>query len=153
MPPSSGAELLVPTTEIGVMLRLCLALVVGGLVGWERERKSKPAGLRTHMLVSLGSAIFVLAGLQTGAVAITADVLSRVIQGVTTGIGFIGAGEIFQQSKDSEPNQIRIRGLTTASAIWVSASLGVTSACGLWTISLMGALLTLIVLKLFKRFE
>ena len=102
-------------------LRLCLAAVLGAIVGSDRERMGKPAGLRTHMLVSLGAAAFVLFAAEAG---MTVADASRVIQGVATGIGFIGAGAILKRS-DAED----IQGLTTAAGLWVTAAIG--SAVGL----------------------
>ncbi|NEQ30599.1 MAG: MgtC/SapB family protein [Leptolyngbya sp. SIO4C5] len=127
-------------------------MLFGAVIGWERESHNKPAGLRTHMLVSFGSALFVLSSIQTGAVAQSADVLSRVIQGVASGVGFLGAGEIVQQSR-SESDRIRIRGLTSAAAIWTSAAIGVVSACGLWLIGLIACVVTLTILFVFRRLE
>ncbi|NEQ23388.1 MAG: MgtC/SapB family protein [Microcoleus sp. SIO2G3] len=131
-----------------VLLRLVLALAVGGLIGFERQIDRKPAGLRTHMLVSLGAAVFVLAGLEGG----TADSgdYTRIIQGITTGIGFLGAGEIISRS---DRRKVQVRGLTSAAAIWVSAALGVAIGCGLWFVGLAGALLTLFVLWGVKQVE
>lgn len=148
----TGIELLHPVEWPDMLFRLILALFLGGVIGWEREINSKPAGLRTHMLVSLGAAIFVMTGIQTGMVRETADTMSRIMQGIITGIGFLGAGEIFRISRDGA-EQVRVRGLTTAAAIWMSTALGVASACGLWLMSLFGAGLTVIVLQGLKRIE
>nr|WP_199333725.1 MgtC/SapB family protein [Oculatella sp. FACHB-28] len=131
---------------------MSLAIFAGALIGWEREAAEKPAGLRTHMLVSFGSAMFVLTSIQTGAVEQSADVLSRVMQGVIAGIGFLGAGEIFSTTR-SDSDQIRVKGLTSAAAIWVSASLGVVMGCGLWQLGLLGAGMTFLILWGVKKFE
>jgi putative Mg2+ transporter-C (MgtC) family protein len=136
-----------------VLSRLFLASVFGAVIGLEREIRSKPAGLRTHMMVSLGAALFVLVPLQFGTGEEVTDALSRVIQGVSTGIGFLGAGEIVRQSYREDTGQIRIRGLTSAAAIWVSAAIGVVVGCGLWEIALIGTVLSLMILSLLKRFE
>lgn len=148
----TGIQLLYPIPWWDMLLRLGLAVVIGGMIGWERELEDKPAGLRTHMLVSLGSALLVMTGIQTGMVQETADTMSRIIQGIVTGIGFLGAGEIFSSSR-TESGAIRIRGLTTAAAIWVSTALGVAAGCGLWLMSLTGAALTVIILQGLKRLE
>lgn len=103
-------------------LRLGLAAVLGAIVGYDRERMGKPAGLRTHMLVCMGAALFVLAPAESG-MAI-AD-LSRVIQGLAAGIGFLGGGAILKLSAERE-----ILGLTTAATIWMTAALGVTVGLG-----------------------
>ena len=121
-----------------VLLRLISAVLLGAIVGFEREKAGKPAGLRTHILVCLGTAIVVLAC--TGA-KMNMDGLSRVIQGIVTGIGFIGAGSILKLDKERD-----IQGLTTAAGLWMTAAIGV--ACGLGTIglALIATVLTLIVL-------
>lgn len=135
-----------------ILFRLCIALLSGAVIGLERQLRNKSAGLRTHMLVSLGAAIFTLIPLSTVELQPSADSLSRVIQGIAAGVGFLGAGEILHESsKDSQRPEVH--GLTSAAAVWVSASLGVTAGCGLWQLALMGALLTFIVLNVFKRLE
>jgi putative Mg2+ transporter-C (MgtC) family protein len=134
-----------------VMLgRLAIALCVGGVIGWNRQLHNKAAGLRTYMLVSLGSALFVLVPLQIE--PRSSEALSRIIQGVATGIGFLGAGEILHRSRQT-PRKPTVVGLTSAAAVWVAAALGVAAGCGLWQLSLIGALLTLIILSVVKRLE
>ncbi|MEH2240235.1 MgtC/SapB family protein [Nostoc sp.] len=137
---------------LNISFRLCIALLLGAIIGIERQIRRKPAGLRTHMLVSLGSAIFTLIIMQTGASQSTHDALSRVIQGISAGVGFLGAGEIVRQSSQ-ESQQPEIHGLTSAAAIWVSAGLGIAAGCGLWQLGLIGALLTFLVLNVFRRLE
>lgn len=129
----------------GISLRLGIALVVGAIIGLERETKQKPAGLRTNMLVSFGSALIVLVPIEIGAAQQNVDILGRAISGVISGIGFIGGGTILRESK--------VRGLTSAAAIWVSAALGITVGCGLWLLGLVGALVTWIILRLFDKWE
>lgn len=124
-----------------ISVRLAMAVIVGGLVGYEREASGHAAGLRTHMLVSLGSAIFILVPLQAGMEL--AD-LSRVMQGVVAGIGFLGAGTIIKM-QDKE-----IRGLTTAASIWLTAAIGVACGLGHGLTALLCALLALIVLAVVK---
>lgn len=141
-----------PNDWFGLIFRLSLALLIGAIIGLDREIKDKPAGLRTHMLVSLGSAIFVLLPILIGVAEQSADALPRVIQGITTGVGFLGAGEILQESQP-QAGKWKIRGLTSAAAIWISAALGSAAGCGLWRISLVGAVLTWVVLRVFKKFE
>jgi len=125
--------------------RLCLAALVGALPGWQRERVQVAAGMRTHMLVSLGSAIFVMTALDAG--ASVADT-TRVVQGVATGIGFVGAGAILKSTQNQE-----IRGLTTASSVWLTAGLGTAVGIGRIWIPLFGSLLALVILALLRRFE
>ncbi|MEA5578559.1 MgtC/SapB family protein [Anabaena sp. UHCC 0451] len=137
---------------LNICFRLCLALLIGGIVGLERQIRRKPAGLRTHMLVSLGSAVFTIVAIQVGGEKINADALSRVIQGIAAGVGFLGAGEILRESSQKSQS-VEIHGLTSAAAIWVAAALGIASGCGLWQLGLIAALLTVVVLHLFKKIE
>jgi putative Mg2+ transporter-C (MgtC) family protein len=138
-------------SDLGQMiLRLCCALAAGGMIGWERELQEKPAGLRTNMLVALGAAVVVLAGLQLAKTGIAGEneaaAASRIIQGVVGGIGFLGAGTILQ-SRHS------IHGLTTASALWLSAALGVASGLGLYKLTITAAVLGIVVLTVFALVE
>ncbi|MCA1617800.1 MAG: MgtC/SapB family protein [Acidobacteria bacterium] len=97
---------------VHVLVRLLAATLLGAVIGIQRERAGKPAGLRTHMLVTLGTAVFVLA---CAGVGMSSDGLSRVIQGIITGIGFIGAGSILKLSEERD-----VRGLTTAAGVWMT---------------------------------
>ncbi|MDF5737582.1 MULTISPECIES: MgtC/SapB family protein [unclassified Nostoc] len=137
---------------LNISFRLCLALLIGAIIGLERQIRHKPAGLRTHILVSLGSAMFTLIIMQTDGSQSSHDALSRVIQGIAAGVGFLGAGEIVRQSSQ-QTQQLQIHGLTSAAAIWVSAALGIAAGCGLWQLGLIGAVLTFLVLNVFKRLE
>ncbi|BCL35659.1 hypothetical protein NSMS1_21060 [Nostoc sp. MS1] len=135
-----------------LIFRLFLALLIGAIIGLERQLRHKPAGLRTHMLVSFGSAVFVLIPLQLATIQSHPDMISRVIQGIAAGVGFLGAGEIVRESSQ-ESQRLEIHGLTSAAAIWVSASLGIAAGCGLWQLGLVGAIMTFAILNLFKRLE
>ncbi|MBD2693853.1 MgtC/SapB family protein [Anabaena catenula] len=137
---------------LNICFRLCLALIIGGMIGLERQLRNKPAGLRTHMLVSLGSSVFTIIAIQVGGEKISADALSRVIQGIASGVGFLGGGEILRESSQ-QSNSFAIHGLTSAAAIWVSAALGIASGCGLWQLGLIAAVLTVVVLNIFKKVE
>ena len=123
-----------------IVIRVIVAMLLGALVGFQRERAGKPAGLRTHILVSLGCAVVVLACSGSG-MDMAGE--SRVIQGIVTGIGFIGAGSILKVSEERD-----IRGLTTAAGLWLTAAIGV--ACGLGTIgiALITSVLALSILAL-----
>jgi putative Mg2+ transporter-C (MgtC) family protein len=111
------------TAHLGrVVLRLFIAVVLGGIVGFERLRDGREAGLRTHMLVSLGSALFTLTAVEGG---MSMSDLSRIIQGVAAGIGFLGAGNILKLSE-----QHRVEGLTSAASIWLTAAAGVAVGAG-----------------------
>ena len=123
-----------------VLLRVFAAVLLGAVVGIERERAGKPAGLRTHMIVSLGTAIVVI-GCQDAGMSL--DGLSRVIQGMVTGIGFIGAGTILKLNEQRE-----IQGLTTAAGLWMTAAIGVAVGLGILGLAVIGTLVTLLVLVL-----
>jgi putative Mg2+ transporter-C (MgtC) family protein len=128
-----------------VVIRLLAALILGGVVGTQRQRSHKPAGLRTHMLVCLGTAAFVTS---CGAVGMAFDAQSRVIQGIVTGLGFIGAGSILNLSQEHA-----IRGLTTAAGVWMTAAIGVTIGLGALGIATLATILTLIILAVATKFE
>jgi putative Mg2+ transporter-C (MgtC) family protein len=128
-----------------VSARLVAAAVVGAIAGLERERVGKAAGLRTHMLVSLGSAMFVLVPLQVG---MSSEGIARVIQGVAAGIGFIGGGAILKLTQDRE-----VHGLTTAAGIWMTAAAGVAIGLGAIGLGLIAMVLTWIILAVLQRVE
>jgi len=123
-----------------VLLRTITAVILGGIVGVQREKVGKPAGLRTHMLVSLGTAVVVLS---CQGVGMEMDGLSRVIQGIVTGIGFVGAGTILKLTDQRE-----IQGLTTATGLWMTAAIGVAVGLGALGIAVIATLLTVLVLSL-----
>ena len=129
----------------GILLRLGIALMVGAIIGLERETQSKPAGLRTNMLVCFGSALVIVIPIEIGAAQQNLDILGRAISGVVSGVGFIGGGTILRES--------RVKGLTSAAAIWVSAALGIAAGCGLWILSLIGACVTWVILRIFDKWE
>lgn len=141
-----------PSNWQNLLFRLILSLVIGAIIGLERQLKRKPAGLRTHMLVSFGSALFVLIPIELGAAEQNFEAVSRVIQGIAAGIGFLGGGEIIRESQQ-DVKRAEVRGLTSAAAIWVSAALGIAAGCGLWQLGLIGAFLCWLVLSIVKRFE
>jgi putative Mg2+ transporter-C (MgtC) family protein len=128
-----------------VVLRVIVAALLGALLGAERERAGKAAGLRTHMLVALGAALFVLFPAESGMQI--AD-LSRVIQGVATGIGFIGAGTILKRT-DSES----VEGLTTAASIWLTGAIGMSVGAGQLGLSVVCAVSAWIILFALARLE
>jgi putative Mg2+ transporter-C (MgtC) family protein len=128
-----------------VLIRLIAASLLGAIVGYQRESAGKPAGLRTHMLVSLGTAVFVLA---CSAVGMSLEGQSRVIQGIITGIGFIGAGNILKLSEERN-----IQGLTTAAGIWMTAAIGVAVGLGSLGVALLSTLFALIILAVIVRLQ
>jgi putative Mg2+ transporter-C (MgtC) family protein len=121
-----------------VAVRLLVAVVLGAILGWQRECERKMAGLRTHMLVALGAALAVLVPVEAG---FKANELARVMQGVIMGIGFLGGGTILKLSK-----QQQIRGLTTAANIWVTAAVGMAVGLGLLWPALIGVVFGLTIL-------
>jgi putative Mg2+ transporter-C (MgtC) family protein len=122
-----------------ITLRLLVAAALGGVLGYERERHGKSAGIRTHMLVAIGAALFVLIPQQAG--TSTAD-LARVLQGVIAGVGFLGAGAIILGNK-----QVETRGLTTAAGIWVTAAIGVAAGMGRESTAVLSTFVALVVLS------
>ena len=128
-----------------VVIRLIAATLLGSIIGFERERAGKAAGLRTHILVTLGTTVFVLACSGFG---MSSEGLSRVIQGIVTGIGFIGAGSILKLNEERD-----IQGLTTSAGIWMTAAIGVAVGLGTLGLALLAAVLTLIVLALMGQIE
>ena len=125
--------------------RLVAAGLLGGLIGAQRERVHSAAGFRTHILVAVGSALFVLAGREA---AFTSADTSRVVQGVVAGIGFLGAGTILKLADKGE-----VHGLTTAATVWVTAAVGVAAALSQLWLAALAAVLTWAVLALAIRLE
>jgi putative Mg2+ transporter-C (MgtC) family protein len=124
--------------DLLMALRLLLAAALGGAIGFQREKVGKPAGLRTHMLISIGAALFTVTSIY--AFSGNADP-SRIAAGVVTGIGFIGAGAIIFRSADGY-----VAGLTTASTIWVAAGIGLAAGAGMYIAALVTTAIVLVVL-------
>lgn len=119
-------------------LRLVASLVIGTVIGLQRELTHKPAGLRTHLLVALGTTLLVVAAVNAG---MKSGDVSRVIQGLITGIGFLGGGTILKLTQEHE-----IRGLTTAAGIWLTAAASVAVGLGKFADAFIGVAFALIVL-------
>ena len=137
-------------SPLQMILRICLATALGAIVGIERERSERAAGLRTHAMVALGAAVFMLTSAfgfkdVVGAPAVVLDP-SRVAAQIVTGIGFLGAGAIIFQHE-------MVRGLTTAASIWVVAAIGMAAAGGMYLLAVSGTGLTLIILAILKIVE
>ncbi|MFM0033250.1 MgtC/SapB family protein [Paraburkholderia strydomiana] len=128
-----------------LFIRLVVALVLGGVLGFERELAGRDAGMRTHMMVSVGSALFVLVPLQAG---FSQDNLSRVLQGLVSGIGFLGAGAIIKLSAERE-----VRGLTTAASLWVAAGLGMAAGMGREATAILSLAIALLILSGARLFR
>ena len=126
-----------------VVVRLLVAVLLGAMLGYERESVGASAGLRTHMLVSLGSALFVLIPLQAG---MRIEDVSRVLQGVTAGVGFLGAGAILKSQHDNQ-----ITGLTTAAGVWLTAAVGVAAGMGREATAILSAVFALVILSLLRN--
>jgi putative Mg2+ transporter-C (MgtC) family protein len=127
------------------LLRLLAAIVLGGLLGYQREREGKAAGIRTHMLVTLGAALFVLVPQMA---AMNDAALSRIIQGVLTGIGFLGGGAILKLSEEKT-----VHGLTTAANLWVATAIGITVGLGRMMSALLTTAAAFVILSVFHRVE
>ena len=121
-----------------VFLRLIAATIAGGIIGLEREVVHKPAGVRTHMLVSLGSALFALITLES-----FPEGIDKIIAGIATGIGFLGAGTIFKTKNE-------VQGLTTAASVWTVAAVGLAVGLGYYLMTVIVIILVLITLHLNK---
>jgi putative Mg2+ transporter-C (MgtC) family protein len=137
-------------TELTLFGRIALAALIGYAIGFEREYRGKPAGERTFALLSLGSAAFTALGVEYFPAS-----AEKVIAGVATGVGLIGAGLIF---REMAPGAGRVAGLTTAASCWAAAAIGVLAGAGIYWTSIFGALLVLFILEfnrlpLFRRFE
>lgn len=129
------------STEI-LLARMGLSLACGMVIGWERERKHKPAGIRTITLVCMGSTLMMLTALSLTheAEGASSDVI-RMLQGIVTGIGFLGAGTVIQLED-------RVQGLTTAAAIWITGGIGAAVGAGYYVLGVLGTLLALGIISL-----
>lgn len=132
-----------PATATVIVARLLVAIVLGGMLGLEREAKGRAAGLRTHILVCIGSALFVMAPLLAG--VSQADV-TRVMQAIVSGIGFLGAGAILKLDHEE-----RVQGLTTAAGIWAAAAIGMAVGMGMHLLAMASTVAALLVVSLLPR--
>jgi len=131
------------------LFRLALATILGAAVGLNRQMQKKPAGLRTHALVSLGASVFTIVGLLlSGPGGTDASAASRIIQGLVAGMGFIGGGVILHRDDTKG-----VHGLTTAAALWVVAGVGVATGAGLWYIGTAAVVMALTVLVVGERID
>jgi putative Mg2+ transporter-C (MgtC) family protein len=128
---------------VSLSVRLLLAALLGGLLGFERETKGKAAGVKTHMLVALGSAIFMTVPLQIG---VDVGDLTRVMQGMVTGVGFLGAGTILKGGSEES-----VKGLTTAAGLWMTSAIGMTAGLGQAASALVCTAFALIIFALMPR--
>jgi putative Mg2+ transporter-C (MgtC) family protein len=130
---------------VRITLRLLTALLIGTVVGLQRELTHKPAGLRTHMLVGLGTALFLVSAVEAG---MDSAALSRIVQGLATGVGFLGGGAILKLASEHE-----IHGLTTAAGIWMTAAASAAAGLGQIAVALMGTVFGLLILIVFHKLE
>lgn len=128
-----------------LIIRLLFAIVLGAILGAQREHRGKPAGLRTHMLVSLGAALFVIAALQSG---MNNEGISRLLQGLVAGIGFLGAGAILKLQRERE-----VEGLTTAAGLWLTAAVGVAVGLGRLGLATIAMFLAWIIMSVLGTIE
>ncbi len=126
-----------------IIVRLSIAAAMGGLLGYERERAGKAAGLRTHMLVAIGAALYVLIPQQAG---VTVGDMTRVLQGLVAGVGFLGAGAILKNE-----DQRQVEGLTTAASIWLTAAIGIAAGMGREASAVLSTVLALFILSALPR--
>ena len=129
-----------------ILFKILLAFIFGGLIGFEREKMNRPAGLRTHILVSVGSASFTISSIYFYKLFGTANDPGRVAANIVVGIGFLGAGTIIKEG-------FSVKGLTTAATVWVSAAIGLSCGIGLYLPAFLVSLLTFLTLILLKDFE
>lgn len=133
-------------TDLEMLGRLAVAALLGGLIGLERETHSQPAGLRTHMLVSLGAALMMLISLFMYRLDPTRADPGRIAAQVVTGIGFLGAGAIMRFG-------MSVKGLTTAASLWTAAGIGLAAGCGYWAAAAIATGFTLVTLFIFDKIE
>lgn len=130
---------------LNAMMRLLLSVLIGGVIGWERGAARRPAGFRTHILVSLGAAMSMVTGEMVCLRMGTGD-STRIAAQVISGVGFLGAGTILKVG-------VNIKGLTTAASLWATACLGLTAGAGLFSMALIGLVIVLLTLTILERME
>lgn len=135
-------------TEIStleILIRLIVAAVLAGVIGYEREIHHKPAGMRTYILVSIGTAVMTIASIEVARFSSTPEAVdvSRIASTILPGIGFIGAGTIIQ-------SRGTVMGLTTAAGIWAVAAIGMVSGMGLYSLALIATILTFVMLVMLR---
>jgi putative Mg2+ transporter-C (MgtC) family protein len=132
-------------SDLNTTLNLLLAFLLGGAIGWLREKEGKTAGLRTHILVSVGSALFAMLSAEMMLVSGLADP-GRIAAGIVSGIGFIGAGCIVQARG-------AVRGITTAASVWITAAIGIAAGVGFYVGAIVATVISLITLQLLREVE
>lgn len=125
-------------------IKLVICMILAGIIGFEREKQEKAAGLRTHMIICMSSCVFTLVGLSF--VDAVQSEITRVFQGIVTGVGFVGAGAIIRDGGS-------VKGITTASTIWIIAAVGMAVATGEYVLAGISSILTFIVIKVFGNIQ
>ncbi|QNN71565.1 MgtC/SapB family protein [Thermomonas carbonis] len=140
-----AAEFALPEMEllVAALVRLAMAALLAAVIGWEREQKGRAAGLKTHILVSTGSALFILAPVMAG---IPGAENTRVMQGIVSGIGLLGAGAILRNREGTQ-----VEGLTTAASIWMTAAIGMAAGMGLEVLAITATVLTWLVVAAIPK--
>lgn len=149
-----GASMEESLTELEALLRLTVAAVLSGLIGFDREVRSKAAGIRTHMLVGLGAALFMISGLllvemfegEDASTSVVRVEATRVAAGIITGIGFLGAGQIFRHGTS-------VQGLTSAAGIWVTAAIGLLVGLGYYVLPIAATALAILIISVLGYVE
>lgn len=135
---------------VEIVSRVVLSIVLGAVLGWERQMRGKPAGLRTHMMVSMGSAAFTLLTLEIFQIAVSSSSTQadpiRIVEGIIGGIGFLGAGTIIR-------SRGAVEGVTTAASIWVAGAIGVASGGGYYQIAVITAVFAWLILTVVRLVE
>ena len=130
--------------HVRVVVRLFVATALAACLGWERERSGAVAGLRTHMLVALGVAVMIVGSQQSG---ISQAELSRVLQGIFAGVGFVGAAAIIR------PHDNQVHGVTTAASIWATAAIAAAAGLGLEALAIVATIFAVVILAWLRRVE
>jgi putative Mg2+ transporter-C (MgtC) family protein len=144
--PTNLVDMDAPITAVDVVWRMLLASVLGGCLGWERESRGKEAGVRTHVLVALGAAVFTLAALELFQLGGSKGDPTRIVEGIVQGIGFLGAGQILKSGGS-------VQGVTTAAGIWVVGAVGVACGGGYHLLAVLAAAMALFVLRVVGFIE
>jgi putative Mg2+ transporter-C (MgtC) family protein len=131
-------------STLDILFRLVIAAVLSAVIGFEREHRNKPAGIRTNILVGLGTAVATIASLEIGRLDASGVDVSRLVSSILPGIGFIGAGSIIRAGGS-------VRGLTTAASVWVVAAVGIASGLGMFTLGFLATVLALVTLIVIPR--
>ena len=136
--------------QLPYLMRVLIATLLGGVLGWERESRDRPAGLRTFMMVAMGSALFTV----LSKLAFPGGDEARIAANILTGIGFIGAGTVFRDIRsNTDRTEGKIRGVTTAAALWSCAGIGMAAGAGMYILAVFATLLAYALLTVIRSLE